>query len=130
MGTVYTATCTKCNYRGDFCLGFGLSSINLLSSIRVLSDAEQKDIEKMFNNGEIINFQIENKLTECTHCDTHEKLLDKTIITITKPNQQVLVYGNKCTDCHEELRIYDDVNVSCPCCKDSNLAFTKTGRWD
>lgn len=131
MGTVYTATCPKCNYTGDFCLGYGLSSINLLSSIRVLSENEQKLIEEMISNREISNFLVENKLTECLHCGTSEKLKDKTIITITKQNSHDLVFGNNCSDCSEELLTYENTNdVSCPCCKDSSLTFEETGRWD
>lgn len=130
MGIVYRATCPTCNYKKDFFLGFGLNSINLLSSAQVLSEEEQMDIQKMIGNREISEFLVENKLTECQHCGTPKKLKDKTIIKITKQNQQDLVFGNNCSDCGEELRIYDNRNVSCPCCKDSCLTFEETGRWD
>ena len=128
MGTVYTATCHTCNYKNDFCLGFGLRSINLVSSMSVLSVEEQTEIQKMIDSKTIANFDIENKLTECSNCN---ELREKTIITITKQNGSHLVFGNKCTDCKEELHIHDNIDdVSCPCCKDSSLTFEETGRWD
>lgn len=131
MGTVYTATCATCNYKKDFFLGSGFRSIDLLSSIQVLSVEEQIEIQKMYDNREITKFLVENKLTECSHCDASEKLKDKTIITITKQNSHDLVFGNKCSDCNEELRTYENTNdVSCPCCKDSSLTFEVTGLWD
>ena len=131
MGIVYTASCPTCDYKKDFFLGFGFNSINLFSSAQVLKEEEQKEIHEIVSNREIKDFSVENKLTECLHCDTPEKLKDKTIITITKQNQHNLVFGNKCSDCDEELRIYDTIaEVSCPCCKDSSLTFEETGRWD
>lgn len=136
MGTVYTATCPTCNYKKDFFLGSGFRSIDLLSSAQVLCEEEQMDIHKMNDNREISKFVVENKLTECLHCNTHESLKDKTIITVTKQNQHNMVFGNKCSDCGEELQIYDSKKdkgidkVSCPCCKDSFLTFKETGLWD
>lgn len=136
MGIVYTATCPTCNYKKEFHLGFGLRSIDLLFSAQALSEKEQMDIQKMNDNREISNFLVENKLTECLHCNMPEKLKDKTIITITKPNHHNLVFGNKCSNCRKELQIYDSKKdkgidkVSCPCCKDSFLTFKETGLWD
>ena len=128
MGTVYTATCNTCNYENDFCLGFGMRSINLVSSMSVLSVEEQTEIQEMIDNKTIANFDIENKLTECSNCN---ELREKTIITITKQNGTTLTYGTKCTQCTNAIHIHENINqVSCPCCKQSTLTFMTTGHWD
>lgn len=131
MGVVYTASCPTCNYKKDFFLGFGFNSINLFSSAQVLKEEEQKEIHEIDSNREIKDFSVENKLTECTHCNTPERLKEKVVITITKQNGDNLVFGNKCSHCEKELKTYNSLmGVSCPCCKDSSLTFEETGHWD
>lgn len=128
MGAVYTATCHTCNYKNDFCLGFGRRSIDLVSSMSVLSVEEQAEIQEMIDSKTIDDFNIENKLIECSHCN---ELREKTIITITKQNGSHFVFGNKCTNCNKELHIHENIDdVSCPCCKDSQLTFNRSGLWD
>ena len=131
MGIVYRASCPTCNYNKNFCIGFGRNSINLISSARVLREEEQKKVHELVTNREIKDFSVENKLVECAHCDAPEKLKEKSIIKVTKKNGDNLVFGNKCSHCKEELKIYDSLmGVSCPCCKDSSLTFEETGQWD
>lgn len=136
MGTVYRATCPKCDYEQQFCLGSGLGGINLLGCIRALSEREQTDIRKMYENREIAHFLVENKLTECCHCNTPNKLKDKTIITITDHNRHTLVFGSQCCDCGRELYIYDGEvdkdpdKVACPSCSESFLIISIEGFWD
>ena len=135
MGTVYRATCPRCGYEEQFCLGSGLGGNNLLLCMRALSEKEQTDIRKMYENREIANFLVENKLTECRHCNTYNKLKDKTIITITDYNHHSLVFGGQCCDCGRELRIYDGeidkdpAKVACPNCAGSFLIIYKEGLW-
>lgn len=128
MGTVYTATCNTCNYQNDFCLGFGRRSIDLVSSMSVLSVEEQNQIQEMINSKTIKDFNIENNLTECSNCN---ELREKTIITIIKQNGTSITYGTQCPSCTNDLRIHDNINqVPCPSCKQSTLTFMRTGHWD
>ena len=136
MGTVYRATCPQCNYEEQFCLGSGLGGINLLSCIRVLSEKEQLHIKKMYENSEISSYLVEKKLTECRHCNTYNKLKDKTIIKIINQHGQCLVYGGQCSDCGRQLHIYDEevdkdsTKVTCPSCAETSLIIYKEGMWD
>ena len=135
MGTVFRATCPICNYEEQFCLGSGLGGTNLLSCIRVLSEKEQTDIRKMYDNNEIASYLVEKKLTECRHCNTYNKLKDETIITIIDQHHQCLVYGGQCRDRGRELHIYDEevdkdsAKVACPSCAESSLIIYKEGLW-
>ena len=130
MAQVFKGSCPNCQYTRDFFLGFGKMSINLLASLRVLNEQEQKEINTLLNNKQVKDFIVENKLVECTHCEPHEKLKDKTIIKVTKPNGDTLVFGNKCTKCSDDLKTYDSlILVPCPCCQDSTLTFSITGHW-
>ena len=136
MGTVYRATCPKCGYKEQFCLGIGLGGINLFGCIRALSKKEQIEIRKMHENREIASFLVENKLTECRHCKTLNKLKEKTIITITDQDGHSLVFGGQCRDCGRKLHIYDGEvdkdtgKVACPSCGESFLIISKEGHWD
>ena len=136
MGTVYKATCPKCGYEEQFCLGSGLGGINLLWCMRALSEKEQTDIRKMYENREIASFSVENKLVECRHCHIPNKLKEKTIITITDQNGQGFIFGSYCYDCGQKLHIYDGEEhkvtdkVACPSCRELFLIIYKEGLWD
>ena len=136
MGTVFRATCPKCDYEEQFCLGSGLGGINLLSCMRALSEKEQSDIKQMYDKNEIASYVVEKKLTECPHCNTYNKLKDKMIITITNQRSQSLVFGAQCRDCGEKLHIYDEevdkdsAKVTCPSCAESFLIIYKEGLWE
>ena len=136
MGTVYRATCPICGYEEQFCLGSGLGGNNLLWCIRALSETEQTEIRKMYENREIASFSVENKLAECRHCHTPDKLKEKTIITITDQNGQSFIFGSHCCDCGQKLHIYDGEEhkvtdkVACPSCAESFLIIYKEGLRD
>lgn len=136
MGTVYRATCPKCDYEEQFCLGSGLGGNNLLWCIGALSKTEQIEVRKMHENRQIASFSVEKKLVECRHCHTPDKLKDKTIITITNHNGQSFVFGSYCNDCGRKLHIYngeehkDTDKIACPSCRELFLIINKEGFWD
>ena len=136
MGIVYRATCPKCDYEEQFCLGSGLGGNNLLWCIGDLSKTEQIEVRKMHENRQIASFSVEKKLVECRHCHTPDKLKDKTIITITNHHGQNFIFGDYCNDCGRKLHIYDGEQhkdtdkIACPICKELFLIINKEGVWD
>ena len=136
MGTVYRATCPKCGYEEQFCLGSGLGGSNLLWCIGTLNETEQTEVKGMYENREIASFVVENKLAECRRCPPPDKLKEKTIITIIDQHEQSFVFGKYCCTCGQKLRIYDEKEhkfidqVACPNCRELFLIINKEGFWD
>ena len=130
MAQVFKGSCPNCQYTRDFFLGFGKMSINLLASLRVLNEQEQKEINTLLNNKQVKDFIVENKLVECSCSQPMEKLKDKTIITITTHSGSTLVFGDRCDKCKDTFVIHPNLeDVPCPCCQDSILTFSITGHW-